>query len=71
MALVLETHELLWLRILVLMHNKSAIAMASNQGYISRARHIDLRAHFVRGHIEAGGIKVKYIPTNNQSTVYY
>lgn len=52
--------------ITLLMDNKSAIAMAMNQGYTPRAKHIDLRAHFVRDHITAGRIKLEYIPTEYQ-----
>ncbi|GMF27787.1 unnamed protein product [Phytophthora fragariaefolia] len=48
------------------MDNKSAIGMATNQGYTPRAKHLDLGAHFVRDHIEAGRIKLEYVPTEHQ-----
>ncbi|KAE9090712.1 Copia protein [Phytophthora fragariae] len=79
MALSLAAQEVLWLRYLLVemgfkaegpttlqLDNKSAIAMATNQGYTPRAKHIDLRAHFVRDHVEAGRIKLKHVPTEEQ-----
>ncbi|KAE8976384.1 Copia protein [Phytophthora rubi] len=79
MALALATQEVLWLRYVLTemgfsaegpttlqKDNKSAIGMATNQGYMPRAKHIDLRAHFVRDHIEAGRIKLEYVPTEQQ-----
>ncbi|GMF19536.1 unnamed protein product [Phytophthora fragariaefolia] len=74
-ALALATQEVLWLRYLPVemgfkaeattlqLDNKSAIAMATNHSYTPRAKHIDLRAHFVRDDIEAGRIKLKHVPT--------
>ncbi|GMF66379.1 unnamed protein product [Phytophthora lilii] len=66
MSLALATQEVVWLRYLLLemgfkvqkpttvyLDNKSAISIASNHGYTPRAKHIDLRAHFVRDHVEA------------------
>ncbi|GMF37440.1 unnamed protein product [Phytophthora fragariaefolia] len=79
MVLGLAAQEVLWLRYVLAemgfsaedpttlqMDNKSAIGMATNQGYTPRAKHIDLRAHFVRDHIEAGRIKLEYVPTEHQ-----
>ncbi|GMG17953.1 unnamed protein product [Phytophthora fragariaefolia] len=79
MALALSTQEVLWLRYPLVemglkaegpttlqLANKSAIAMATNHGYTPRAKHIDLRAHFVRDHVEVGRIKLKHVPTKDQ-----
>lgn len=79
MALALATQEVVWLRFLlgelglqptgaskILMDNKSAISIATNQGYTPRAKHIDLRAHFVRDHVEQGNIKLEYVPSGDQ-----
>ncbi|KAE9006981.1 hypothetical protein PF011_g11325 [Phytophthora fragariae] len=79
MALSLAAQEVLWLRYLLVemgfkaegpttlqLDNTSAIAMATNQGYTPRAKRIDLRAHFVRDHVEAGRIKLKHVPTEEQ-----
>ena len=49
-----------------MMDNKSAISMATNLGYTPRAKHIDLRDHFVRDHVESGNISLKYVPSEDQ-----
>ena len=64
-ALALATQEIVWIRYLLMemgvtcksattvhMDNKSAISIATNQGYTPRAKHIDLEVHFVRDHVE-------------------
>jgi hypothetical protein len=79
MALALSAQELQWLRqllaeldvhgnvpIRVLVDNQAAIGIACNHGYSARAKHIDLRVHFVRDHIDAGHIVVKYIASAEQ-----
>ncbi|POM73691.1 putative transposable element [Phytophthora palmivora] len=38
--------------------NKSAISIATNQGYTPKAKISDLRAHFVHDHVEQGNIKL-------------
>lgn len=79
MALALTAQEVLWLRFLltemgenvssastIYMDNQSAISMATNHGYTPRAKHIDLRAHYVRDHVEKGTVKVEYVPSESQ-----
>lgn len=46
--------------------NQSAIAIAKNNGYQSRAKHIDIRYHFVREQVKAKSIELKYIDTKLQ-----
>jgi hypothetical protein len=46
--------------------NQAAIALAKNPVNHSRAKHIDIRFHFIRKHIDDGTIIVKYIPTTSQ-----
>ncbi|CAI5734626.1 unnamed protein product [Peronospora farinosa] len=83
MALALATQEVMWIRYLlkemgvtcktattVHMDNKSAISIATNQGYTPRAKHIDLRMHFVRDHIEQGDIQLKHVPSAMQLADY-
>lgn len=78
-SLALATQEVMWLRFLlnelglqlsgpstILMDNKSAISMATNQGYTPRAKHIDLRAHFVRDYVQNKDIKLEYVPSEKQ-----
>lgn len=76
MALSACAEEIVWLRNLlfelgypvstattVKLDNQSAIAIATNIGYQSRAKHIDIRHHFVRDHVESGTVKLEYVPT--------
>ncbi|KAJ0389261.1 hypothetical protein P43SY_010839 [Pythium insidiosum] len=73
------TQEVLWARTLLeeLGHaqtqptkintdNKSAIAIAKNVGYSARAKHVDIRYHFVRVHIAAGAVDLQYVPSASQ-----
>jgi hypothetical protein len=46
--------------------NQGAIALATNNGYHARTKHIDIRYHFVREKIERGAIQLAYIATANQ-----
>jgi hypothetical protein len=51
----------------VLEDNQACIAIASNEETSQRAKHIDIRYHFVRGMISAGIIKLTYCPTYYQA----
>jgi hypothetical protein len=46
--------------------NQSAIAIAKNNVYQSRAKYIDIRYHFIREHIEKGDIELKYTESKHQ-----
>ncbi|POM81571.1 Hypothetical protein PHPALM_436 [Phytophthora palmivora] len=83
MSLALATQEIMWLRYLlkemgmatdqattINLDNKSAISIATNQGYTPRAKHIDLHAHFVRDHVEQGNIKLHHVPSAEQLADY-
>jgi hypothetical protein len=78
MALSLATQEVAWLRTFLteigqqpfaatMIHqdNQSSIALAKNSSSTSRAKHIDIRHHFIRERIESGDISVKYCPTED------
>ena len=43
--------------------NQSAIALAKDNKFHSRMKHIDIRYHFIREAVEDGNIVVNYIPT--------
>ncbi|KAJ0401726.1 hypothetical protein P43SY_003047 [Pythium insidiosum] len=73
------TAEVLWLRHLltelgvlnmpptvIYVDNQAAIAMVEHSGYQSRAKHIDLRYHFVRDAIESGELETKYVRSEDQ-----
>lgn len=49
----------------VLSDNQSAIALAKDDRYHSRTKHIDIRFHFIRYHIEKGNVEVTYCPTED------
>ena len=46
--------------------NQGAIKLASNPMHHRRTKHIDVRYHHIRHHIDDGTIKVCYIPTKEQ-----
>ncbi|GJY40128.1 retrovirus-related pol polyprotein from transposon TNT 1-94 [Tanacetum coccineum] len=46
--------------------NTSAIAISNNPVLHSRAKHIDIRYHFIRDHILKGDIELHFIPTEYQ-----
>jgi hypothetical protein len=46
--------------------NQSAIAIAQNDVYQSRAKHIDIRFHFVREQVKSKAIELQYIETKSQ-----
>jgi hypothetical protein len=43
--------------------NQGAIALAKDNKFHSRTKHIDLRYHFIREAVENGKVKMKYIPS--------
>lgn len=75
-ALSSAAQESIWLRKLIsdlghppdgpttiLEDNQSAIAMARNPQFHGRAKHIDIRHHFIRQLVEDESIKLVYCPT--------
>ncbi|GAV57175.1 hypothetical protein CFOL_v3_00713, partial [Cephalotus follicularis] len=46
--------------------NTSSICLAKNPVHHSRTKHIDIRYHFLREHVESGDIVLEYIPTEKQ-----
>jgi hypothetical protein len=44
--------------------NQGAIALSKNPGNHGRSKHIDIQHHFVREVVEAGKIKVTFMPTD-------
>ena len=44
---------------------QSAISIAKNDGYQSRAKHIDIRYHFVRDQVRDKIVEVKYTETKS------
>jgi hypothetical protein len=46
--------------------NSSAICLAQNPVFHGRVKHIKVRHHFLRDHVEKGDIVMKYIDTERQ-----
>ena len=46
--------------------NTSAIYITKNLVQHSRTKHIEVRYHFIRDHVERGNITLFFIPTKNQ-----
>ncbi|GAV78046.1 hypothetical protein CFOL_v3_21514 [Cephalotus follicularis] len=46
--------------------NTSSICLSKNPVHHSRAKHIDIRHHFIRDHIEKEDVTLTYIPTQEQ-----
>lgn len=44
----------------------SAINLSKNAVHHSRAKHIDIRHHFLKDHVSQGTIKLEYVDTMNQ-----
>ena len=47
--------------------NQSAISMRKNPQYHGRAKHIDIRHHYIREQVSNKEIQVEYCPTNNMA----
>ncbi len=79
MALSSATQESIWLRRLLkemgnpqsdptplYEDNQGAIELVKNNRNHGRTKHIDVRHHFIRSHVENDEIKIYYIPTEDQ-----
>ena len=45
--------------------NQGAIAMTVNSGLHQRTKHIDVRHHFIKQHVDEGRVILKYLPTED------
>jgi hypothetical protein len=45
-------------------NNQSAIAYSQNALVSEKTKHIGMKWHFLKGHVEQGTIKLRYLPTN-------
>ena len=49
----------------MLCDNTPAIALANNPGHHKRSKHIDIKHHHVRDHMNQGTITVNHVPTGD------
>jgi hypothetical protein len=79
MAAAAATQEVLWWRTILgelglsvteatIIHedNQGCIAMSLTEGKHGRTKHIDIRYHFIKQHVQEGRICLKYCPTDQQ-----
>ena len=50
----------------ILCDNTSAIAITQNPILHSRTKHIDIRHHFIREHVEKKNVRIEYVSTESQ-----
>ena len=50
--------------VLIKVDNQGANNLAKNPFNHQRSKHIDLKYHFIRSEIQAGTIKLNYVPTD-------
>lgn len=53
------------LQITILEDNQSTIAMTHNPQFHGRSKHVDIKYHFVRDHVNSGNIKLVYCPSED------
>ena len=46
--------------------NTSAINLTRNPMHHSRSKHIEIRHHFIRDHVQNGNINIEFVSTENQ-----
>ena len=50
----------------ILCDNTSTISLAKNPVQHTRTKHIDIRHHFIRDHVQKKDVKVQFVPTHHQ-----
>lgn len=50
-------------KVVLLVDNQGAIALAKNPVYHKRSKHIDIKYHYIPSQIEDGNVKLEYIPS--------
>ena len=62
----LADYDMVFSKTPIFCDNTSAIAISNNPVLHSRTKHIDIRYHFIRDHIQKGDIELYFISTDNQ-----
>jgi hypothetical protein len=64
----MRDYEVTYKSVPLMCNNSSAICLAHNPVFYGRSKHIKLRHHFLRDHVEKGEIEMKFIDTERQLT---
>ena len=62
----LEDYYYHYSKIPIYCDSRSAIAISCNPVQHSRTKHIDIRYHFIKDHVEKGTIELYFVGTDNQ-----
>jgi hypothetical protein len=62
----MRDYRVTYKRVLLMCDSSSAIRLAKNPVFYGRVKHIKVRHHFLRDHIEKGDIEMKYIETERR-----
>jgi hypothetical protein len=62
----MRDYGLTYKSVLLMCHSSSAICLAQNSVFHGRVKHIKVRYHFLRDHVEKGDIVMEYIDTTRQ-----
>ena len=66
MIQTLSDYELIFRKVPIMCDNTSAIMISKNPVLHSRTKHIEIRHHFIRDHVEKGDVELIHIDTKNQ-----
>jgi hypothetical protein len=62
----LEDFKVLFDHILIRCDNISSMSLSKNIIQHSRTKHIEIRYHFIRDHVQKGDIELDFVSTNHQ-----
>ncbi|KAJ3709158.1 hypothetical protein LUZ61_012863 [Rhynchospora tenuis] len=66
MMQTLRDYELVFQKVPILCDNTSAILISKNPILHSRTKHIEIRHHFIRDHVEKGDVELIHVDTKDQ-----
>ena len=62
-------YDIKFVHITIICDNTSAINLSKNPIQHYRTKHIDIRHHFLRDHVQNSDISLEFVDTNNQLAV--
>jgi hypothetical protein len=66
MIQTLQYYNLRFRKVPIMCHNTSAIMISKNYVLHARTKHIEIRHHFIRDHVERGDIELIHVDIKNQ-----